>query len=185
MTTDKKDDYSSENEKVNLKPTAESNIADQDSSISKEDLPSFRRILITDDEKDESNNVLKYAVSLSRSTGAELLFLRIVKDMKQIEGISVQGSSMSNENTKLEVKGVIINEMEEKIKRCKEAGCENNISYKFRVGDTIEQIVNEVKDGNYDLLVLRSTNIDSLVKSIFSDDRKIISSINIPVLVVR
>ena len=75
--------------------------------------------------------------------------------------------------------------MEEKIKRCKEAGCENNISYKFRVGNAIEQIVNEVKDGNYNLVILRSTNIDSLVKSVFSNARKIISSINIPVMVVR
>lgn len=185
MTMDKKHEYSSDNEKVNLKPTTESSVADQDSSISKENLPSFGRILITDDGTDEPNNVLKYAVSLSKYTGAELLILRVVKDIKKIEGISVQGSSMSDKHTKQEVKGGIVDEMEEKIKRCKEAGCENNISYKFRVGDTIEQIVNEVKDGNYDLLILRSTNLDSWMKSMFSNARKIISSINVPVLIVH
>lgn len=185
MTIDKQYEKSSNNEKASLEPTNEPDVTSEDSSFSKENLPSFSRILITDDGKDESNNVLKYAVSLSRSTGAELLILRIVKDLKQIEGISVLGSGMSNKNAKQEVKGGIIDEMEEKIKRCKKAGCENNISYKFRVGNAIEQIVNEVKDGNYNLVILRSTNIDSLVKSVFSNARKIISSIDIPVMVVR
>jgi len=136
-----------EHEKVKPEPTTQSSGANQDSSVSMENLPSFGKILITDDGTDEPNNVLKYAVSLSKYTGAELLILRVVKDMKKIEGISVQGSSMSNKHTTQEI--------------CKEAGCEKNISYKFRVGDAIEQIVSEVKDGNYDLLILRSTNLDS------------------------
>jgi nucleotide-binding universal stress UspA family protein len=185
MTTDKKHQYSYDSEKVNSKPTTKSNIADQDSSFSMKNLPSFGRILITDDGTDEPNNVLKYAVSLSKYTGAELLILRVVKDIKKIEGISVQGSSMSDKHTKQEVKGGIVDEMEEKIKRCKEGGFENSISYKFRVGDAIEQIVSEIKDGNYDLLILRSTNLDSWMKSVFSNARKIISSINVPVLIVH
>jgi nucleotide-binding universal stress UspA family protein len=185
MTTDKKHEYSYDSERVNSKPTTKSNIADQDSSFSMKNLPSFGRILITDDGTDEPNNVLKYAVSLSKYTGAELLILRVVKDIKKIEGISVQGSSMSDKHTKQEVKGGIVDEMEEKIKRCKEGGFENSISYKFRVGDAIEQIVSEIKDGNYDLLILRSTNLDSWMKSVFSNARKIISSINVPVLIVH
>jgi nucleotide-binding universal stress UspA family protein len=183
MTTNTQREYL-EHEKVKLEPKTKSS-ANQDSSISMENLPSFGRILITDDGGDEPNNVLKYAVSLSKYTGAELLILRVVKDMKKIEGISVQGSSMNNKHTTQEVKGGIVDEMEEKIKRCKEAGCEKNISYKFRVGDAIEQIVSEVKDGNYDLLILRSTNLDSWMKSVFSNARKIISSINVPVLIVH
>jgi len=170
---------------VTVEPTKDSNVIDQDSSISKEDLPSFNRILITDDGKDESNNVIKYAVSLSRYTGAELLILRIIKDIKKMEGISVQGSNMSNKHMKQEVKGEMIDEMEKKIKKCNEAGCENKIEYKFRVGDVLEQIINEAKEGNYDLVLLRSTNIDTWMKSLFSNARKIISSINIPVLIVH
>jgi nucleotide-binding universal stress UspA family protein len=183
MTTNTQREYL-EHEKVKLEPTTQSSGANKESSVSMEKLPSFGKILITDDGTDEQNNVLKYAVSVSKYTGAELLILRVVKDMKKIEGISVQGSS-SNKHTTQEVKGGIVDEMEEKIKRCKEAGCEKNISYKFRIGDAIEQILSEVKDGNYDLLILRSTNLDSWMKSVFSNARKIISSINIPVLIVH
>ena len=191
MTVDKQNEYSSNNEKANLKPTKKTNVTYQNSSVSKEKLPSFSKILIADDGKDESDRVLNYAVTLSRYSGAELLILRILEDMDKIGNVSVQGSNegnMSNKDMKQEVKGGVIDEMEKKINRCKEAGCENKISYKFRVGDAKEEIINEVKEGNYDLIVLRSTRSshkDSWMRSFFSDARKIISNINIPVLIVQ
>ena len=148
-------------------------------------LPSFARILILDDGTNEPNNVLKYAVSLSKYTGAELLILTVVKNIEKTKYIPVQGSNESNKNKKQAIKGGIVHEMENKIKRCKEAGFEINISYKFREGDPTEEIVSEVKEGYYDLLILRSTHIDSWMKSIFSNARKIISSINVPVLIVH
>jgi len=43
--------------------------------ISKDNLASFKRILVTDDGRDISNKALNYAVSLSNSTGAELFFV--------------------------------------------------------------------------------------------------------------
>lgn len=191
MTVDKQYEHSSNNEKANLKPTKESNVTDQNPSIPKENLPSFSKILIADDGKDESNRVLNYAISLSRYSGAELLILRILEDMKKMGNVSVQGSNednMSNKDMKREIKGEIIDEMEKKINRCREAGCGNKISYKFRVGDAKEEIINEVKEGNYDLIVLRSSRSshkDSWMRSFFSDARKIISNINIPVLIVQ
>ena len=191
MTVDKQYEHSSNNEKANLKPTKKSNVTYQNSSVSKENLPSFSKILIADDGKDESNRVLNYAVSLSRYSGAELLILRILEDMKNMGNVSVQGSNednISNKDMKREIKGGIIDEMEKKISRCREAGCENKISYKFRMGDAKEEIINEVKEGNYDLIVLRSSRSshkDSWMRSFFSDARKIISNINIPVLIVQ
>ena len=191
MTVGKQNEYSSNNEKANLKPTKKSNVTYQNSSVSKGNLPSISKILIADDGKDESNRVLNYVVSLSRYSGAELLILRILEDMKKMGNVSVQGSkedNMSNKDMKREVKGEIMDEMEKKINRCREAGCENKISYKFRVGDAKEEIINEVKEGNYDLIVLRSSRSshkDSWMRSFFSDARKIISNINIPVLIVQ
>ncbi|MGB5090538.1 MAG: universal stress protein [Nitrososphaeraceae archaeon] len=191
MTVDKQYEHSSNNEKANLKPTKKSNVTYQNASVSKESLPSVSKILIADDGKDESNRVLNYVVSLSRYSGAELLILRILEDMEKMGKVSVQGSNednMTNKDMKREVKGGIMDEMEKKINRCKEAGCENKISYKFRVGDAKEEIINEVKEGNYDLIVLRSSRSshkDSWMRSFFSDARKIISNINIPVLIVQ
>jgi nucleotide-binding universal stress UspA family protein len=191
VTIDKQYEHSSNNEKANLEPTKESNATHQNSSTPKENLPSFSKILIADDGKDESNRLLNYAISLSKYSGAELLILRILEDMKKMGNVSVQGSNennKSNKDMKREIKGEIIDEMEKKINRCREAGCENKISYKFRVGGAKEEIINEVKEGNYDLIVLRSSRSshkDSWMRSFFSDARKIISNINIPVLIVQ
>ena len=191
MPVDKQYEHSSSNEKANLKPTKESNVTSQNSSIPKEKLPSFSKILIADDGKDESNRLLNYAVSLSKYSGADLLILRILEDMKKMGNVSVQGSNEDNKgdkDMKREIKGEIIDEMEKKINRCREAGCDNKISYKFRVGHAKDEIINEVKEGNYDLIVLRSSRSshkDSWMRSFFSDARKIISNINIPVLIVQ
>jgi len=188
VTIDKQYEKVSDNEKANLEPTRESSGTYQNFAISKENLPSFNKILITDDGKDESNKVFNYAVSLSRNSGAELFILRILENIEKMEDVSVQGSNegnMGDKDMKREVKGGIIDEMEKKIKRCKEAGVKNNISYKFRVGNAIEQIVKEAKEGNYDLIVLRSTHVNSWTKSLFSNTRKIISNINIPVLIIQ
>ena len=191
MPVDKQYEHSSSNEKANLKPTKESNVTSQNSSIPSEKLPSFSKILIADDGKDESNRLLNYAVSLSKYSGAELLILRILGDMKKMGNVSVQGSNEDNKgdkDMKREIKGEIIDEMEKKINRCREAGCDNKISYKFRVGDAKKEIINEVKEGNYDLIVLRSSRSsqrDSWIRSFFSDARNIISNIDIPVLIVQ
>ena len=191
MTVDKQYEHSSNNEKANLKPTKESNVTSLNSSIPEEKLPSFSKILIADDGKEESNRLLNYAVSLSKYSGAELLILRILGDMKKMGNVSVQGSNEDNKgdkDMKREIKGEIIDEMEKKINRCREAGCDNKISYKFRVGHAKDEIINEVKEGNYDLIVLRSSRSshkDSWMRSFFSDARKIISNINIPVLIVQ
>jgi len=191
VPVDKQYEHSSSNEKANLKPTKESNVTSLNSSIPEEKLPSFSKILIADDGKDESNRLLNYAVSLSKYSGAELLILRILGDMKKMGNVSVQGSNEDNKgdkDMKREIKGEIIDEMEKKINRCREAGCDNKISYKFRVGHAKDEIINEVKEGNYDLIVLRSSRSshkDSWMRSFFSDARKIISNINIPVLIVQ
>ena len=188
MTVEKQYKHSPNKEREYLEATKDSTFDYQNSSDSKENLPLISKILIADDGKDESNRLLNYAISLSKYSGAELLILRILENMKKMGNVSVQGSNennTSNKDMKREIKGEIIDEMEKKINRCKEAGCENKISYKFRVGDAKEEIINEVKEGNYDLIILRSSRSshkDSWMRSFFSDARKIISNINIPVL---
>jgi nucleotide-binding universal stress UspA family protein len=158
-------------------------------SISKDNIPSFKKILVADDGKDESARALTYAVSLSNSTGAELLILRILEDVDKFEDVTVEGShessKMDNQNFHRHIKGEVIDAMEEKIKKCEAAGFKNKISYKFRAGKADDEIVKEIKETNFDLLILTSSHIDSWIRSLFSDARKIISNINIPVLIIQ
>jgi hypothetical protein len=96
--------------------------------------------------------MLNYAISLSNYSGAELLILRILENIKNTGDVSLEGRStddnMQNKDVNREIKGRIIDDIEERIKKCKEAGCKNKISYKFRTGDATDEIVNEIKEGN-------------------------------------
>ena len=161
----------------------------QDYSISKNNVPSFKKILVTDDGKDISNKALNYAISLSNSTGAELLILRILEDVQKFDDVSVEGynedSQMDHQNFHRNIKGEVIDAMEAKIKKCEEAGFKNKISYKFRAGKADDEIVNEINESNFDLLVLTTSHIDSWVRSLFSDARKIISNVSIPILIIQ
>ena len=137
-----------------------------DYSISKDNLPSFKRILVTDDGKDISNKALNYAVSLSNSTGAELFILRILHDFEKFGNVSLEGSYEKSEKDNQKefhrnIKGDVIDAMEEKIKKCQEAGCQNKISYKFLTGNVVDQIVNEINNNDYDLVVMLTYHIDS------------------------
>ena len=158
--------------------------------ISKDNLPSFKKILVTDDGKDISNKALNYAVSLSNSTGAELFILRILHDVEKFGNISLEGSyeksQMDNQQDyHRKIKGDVIDAMEEKIKKCQEAGCKNKVSYKFLTGNVVDEIVNEIHKNNYDLIVMLTSHIDSWFSSLFSDVRKIINHISKPVLIIQ
>jgi nucleotide-binding universal stress UspA family protein len=161
----------------------------QDYSISKNNIPSFKKILVTDDGKDISNKALNYAISLSNSTGAELLILRILEDVQKFDDVSIEGynedSQMDDRDFHRNIKGEVIDALEAKIKKCEEAGCKNKISYKFRAGKADDEIVNEINESNFDLLVLTTSHIDSWVRSLFSDARKIISNVSIPILIIQ
>jgi nucleotide-binding universal stress UspA family protein len=161
----------------------------KDFSISKNSIPSFKKILVADDGKDESDRALTYAVSLSNSTGAELVILRILEDVDKLEHVTVEGShessKMDSQNFHRNIKGDVIDAMEEKIKKCEAAGSKNTISYKFRAGKADDEIVKEIKENNFDLLILTTSHIDSWIRSLFSDARKIISNISIPVLIIQ
>ena len=157
--------------------------------ISKDTIPSFKKILVTDDGKDISNKALNYAVSLSNSTGAELFILRILQDVEKYGNISLEGShdisEVDNKDFHRNIKGDVIDAMEEKIKRCQEAGCKNKVSYKFLTGSVVDEIVNEINNNNYDLVVMLTYHIDSWFSSLFSDVRKIMNHISKPVLIIQ
>src|SRR5919199_3512627 len=172
---------------INVRDTA-SPIASTDVTISRSNTPSINKILVTHDGKDSSNKAVNYAISISNMSGAEIMLLRVIENADKIEGtsVSVEGSSNTDDydSLKRNVQGPFVDAMEETIRKCKEAGSKNKISYKFRTGNLVSEIADEIKAQGYDMVVLTSSHIDSWIRSLFSDTRKIISNVTIPVLVV-
>lgn len=174
-------DYASESTKA----------TDIDYSISKTNIPSFKKILVPDDGKEISNKALNHATYVSNLSGAEIVILRVIGDVNKLGDTSVNVSQddttmKDNEkNLKRNVEGELVNAMEEKIKKCVQAGSKNKISYQIKTGSTQEEILKECEKTKYDLVVMATSHLDSWMRSLFSETRKTISNINLPVLIVQ
>jgi nucleotide-binding universal stress UspA family protein len=179
-------------------------LPDPTDSISEFILPSFRKILVTHDGTDKSNKAINHAIYLSKLSGAEITILQIIDKTELLEGTSVNissnqelSSSQSSSSTiphytpsevnerdyVKNIKGNLINLMEEKIIKIEQAGCKNKVSYKFKIGNIVDEIVKEVNEINYDLVILTSSHLNSWIESLFSNTRKIISNVHTSVLI--
>ena len=171
-------------------------------SIVKSNLPSFKKILVTYDGKDKSDKAINYSIYLSNLSGAEINILQVIENIDNFENTSLDVSNekltdksmtspssnateAKSQDYSVNVEGQIIKSMEEKIKTIGNTGFKNKVSYKIRTGPAVDEIVNEVNESQYDLLLLSSSHLDSWIKSLFSDTRKIISNINTPVLLLQ
>jgi nucleotide-binding universal stress UspA family protein len=160
-----------------------------DYSISKSNIPSYSKILVPDDGKEISDKALNFAISLSNLSGAEIVILRIIENIEKLGDTSVSVSQSKEPDTKSgfkhNVEGELVIAMEEKIKKCVEAGAKNKISFEIKIGHAADQVVKACEETRYDLVVMTTFHLDSWLKSLFSEARKIISKIDTPVLLVQ
>jgi nucleotide-binding universal stress UspA family protein len=140
--------------------------------------------------KEMSDKALSHAVYLSNLSGAEIVILRIIEDVDKLGDTSVNVSQNNKaiDNQKgfeHNIQGELVNAMEQKIKKCVEAGSKNKISFEIKAGHVVDEIVKAGEEDNYDLIVMTTSHLDSWVRSLFSETRKIISNINTPVLIIH
>jgi nucleotide-binding universal stress UspA family protein len=157
-------------------------------SISKSNIPKYSKILVPDDGREISDKAINHAISISNFSGAEIVILRIIENIENLEDTSVSVSKnkpATESGFKHNIEGELANAMAEKIKRCVEAGAKNKISYEIKTGNAADQVVKVCEDTPYDLVVMTTSHLDSWLSSLFSDARKIISKINTPVLLVQ
>jgi nucleotide-binding universal stress UspA family protein len=158
-------------------------------TISKSNIAKYSKILVPDDGKEISDKAINHAIYISNFSGAEIVILRIIENIEKMGDTSVSVSKNKEPDTesgyKHNIEGELVNAMEEKIKRCVEAGAKNKISYEIKIGHAAEQLVKACEDTHYDLVVMTTSHLDSWLRSLFSEARKIISKINTPVLLVQ
>src|SRR3954464_15202009 len=104
---------------INVRDTA-SPITSTDVFISKSNIPSINKILVTHDGKDNSNKAVNYAISLSNMSGADIVLLRVIENVDKIEGtsVSVEGNHNTNDNSlERNIQGPIVDAMEDIIRK--------------------------------------------------------------------
>ena len=164
-------------------------------------VPPFKKILVTYDGDKRSAKAINYSVYLSNITKAEIVILQVLENIDKLENSSMDISNV-NRDTKPEVsstnesdlrkhrysihiEGEIVKSMEDKIKEIESTGFKNKVSYKIRAGFIADEIAKETLESKYDLLIISSSHMDSWIKSLFSETRKIISNVDLPVLLLH
>ncbi len=94
-------------------------------------------------------------------------------------------SEIKDQNYSVHIEGEIVKSMEDKIKAIENTGFKNKVSYKIRSGFVVGEITKETIESKYDLLIISSSHMDSWIKSLFSETRKIISNVDLPVLLLH
>ena len=171
-------------------------------SIIKSNLPSFKKILVTYDGKDKSDKAINYSIYLSNLSGAEINILQVIENIDNFENTSLDVSNekltdksmtspssnateTKSQDYSVNVEGQIIKSMEDKIKAIENTGFKNKVTYKIRTGWVVDEIVKEINESKYDLLIIPSSHMNSWLESIFSETRKIISRVDLPVLILH
>jgi nucleotide-binding universal stress UspA family protein len=166
----------------------------------KSTIPSFNKLLVTYDGTEKSDKAINHAIYLSNITKAEVVILQVIGNIDKLENSSI-GVSNKNEDVEPEstysnsdlkhqeypvnIEGNIIESMEAKIKEIEKSGFKNKLSYKIRAGFIVDEIVKETHESKYDLLIISSSHMNSWISSLFSETRKIISKVDLPVLLLH
>lgn len=189
----KESDKGSQNEMMPVNSKSETGL---ESSV-----PPFNKILVTYDGTKRSAKAINYSIYLSNITKAEIVILQVLENIDKLENSSMDISnekrdtkpevSSTNEsdlrkhNYSINVEGEIVKSMEDKIKEIEGTGFKNKVSYKIRAGFIVDEIAKETIESKYDLLIISSSHMDSWIKSLFSETRKIISNVDLPVLLLH
>ena len=205
-----KNDSNSNNKSDNIdfkyanKPENEINLVGNSSeSIYKPRVPIFNKIIVTYDGSHKSEKAINYSIYLSNISRAEIVILQIIGNIDKLENSTIDVSNMyessesnisantinqqetRNQDYSVNMEGKIVKLMEDKIKEIENSGFKSKVSYKIRPGFVVDEIVKETKESKYDLLIISSSHMDSWLKSLFSETRKIISHVDLPVLLLH
>ncbi|CAN5598228.1 hypothetical protein BH23THE1_BH23THE1_29070 [soil metagenome] len=168
-------------------------------------IPSFNKILVTYDRSKKSDEAIKYSIYLSNISKAQIVILQVMGNLDKLEDSSIDVSNRNKEDPKPEgsssnstnesdvkdhnysvnIEGEVVKSMEDKIKEIESTGFKNRVSYKIRAGFVVDEIVKETKEAKYDLLIISSSHMNSWIRSLFSETRKVISNVSIPVLLLH
>ncbi|WP_148686282.1 universal stress protein [Candidatus Nitrosocosmicus hydrocola] len=156
--------------------------------------PSIDKILVTYDGSEKSDKAINYSIYLPNISKAEIVILQVIGNIDKLENSSIDisnkyddtiSSNTKYQNYSVNIDGKIVKSMEDKIKEIESAGFKNRVSYKIRPGFIPDEIVKEINESKYDLLIISSSHMDSWINSLFSQTRKIIGNVDLPILLLH
>jgi nucleotide-binding universal stress UspA family protein len=162
--------------------------------------PNFHRILVAYDGSEISNRLLEYASYISKIANSEIVIINVIEDNNELNKslpltikVNPNEESTKVEEQKSKTEGqpeVILDESLKKIvkqitRACKDAGITKEITYNIGYKDPADQIINISELIHFDLIIMGSRKISSIIRGIGSTTRKVASTVKIPILIVQ
>jgi nucleotide-binding universal stress UspA family protein len=162
-------------------------------------IPSFKLILVAYDGTEISKMALRYASYISKIANSEIVIINIIEGKSELEHaipITIK-VNLNEESTKKEqmykaesqpevvLDDSLQNIVKEITTACKEAGITKEITYKIGGREPADEIINVCKLFHFDLIIMGSRKISSIIGGIGSTTRKVTSTVKIPLLIVQ
>lgn len=153
--------------------------------------PQIKKILVPHDGSKMSDKALRYAIYLSKLTGADLLILNVMDQPNiLIPASAIVFSSPGDKLDKIKndlqrLSKEYSNQILEKAMELTKQEEVINTSYIIRSGKTVDEIVAVSEKRNIDLIVMASSRIASTIRILGSTTKGVLNSIRKPVLVIH
>jgi nucleotide-binding universal stress UspA family protein len=158
--------------------------------------PSFERILVAYDGTEMSKRALGYAAYISKISDSEIVIVNIVeanRDSNNVLPVTIN-ANLEGKEEQIDIagnqRGVLLDEplrevVNEMTTACKAAGVTRKITYEMRRGNPADEIINLSNLTQFDLIVMGSRRIASMIGGIGSTTRKVVTTIKTPLLIVQ
>jgi nucleotide-binding universal stress UspA family protein len=158
--------------------------------------PSFERILVAYDGSEISKRALSYASYVSKVSDSETFIVNIVepdRDLNKVLPLTIKANldgkeeqiGMEPNPPKALQDELLLKVVEDMAAACKAAGLTKNITYEIRAGNPADEIIDISNLIRFDLIVMGSRRIASVIGGIGSTTRKVISTVKTPLLIVQ
>ena len=153
--------------------------------------PQIKKILVPHDGSKMSDKALRYAIYLSKLTGADLLILNVMDQPNiLIPASAIVFSSPGDKLDKIKndlqrLSTEYSNQILEKAMELTKQEEVINTSYIIRSGKTVDEIIAVSEKRNIDLIVMASSRIASTIRILGSTTKGVLNSIRKPVLVIH
>lgn len=159
------------------------------SSSSEMAIYQYNTILIGHDGTQMSDKALSHAISLSLISKGDIIILNVIEEeiippSFLLAFLNEKGIEASKQKLRDTFETSVRQFLEEKVKMCQEKGVQN-VSYLIKIGKPADGIIDTVYETNADIVIMASSRISSSIKVLGSNVRKVLDSIQKPVMIIH
>lgn len=159
------------------------------------DFPSFQRILVAYDGMKMSKIALYYAAYISKISDSEIVLINIIKAHRNLINVLPVTIVANLHKEEIDIaashrEGVIqdkflLEVIEEMTTACKAAGITKKTIFKIYGGNPADEIINLTNLMQFDLIVMGSRRIASMIEGLGSTARKVAATCKVPLLIIQ